>query len=44
MIKKIICMINGHKLKTQKCPFTKAELVTCSRCSPNVHKSKMSFN
>jgi|DEB19_MinimDraft_3_1074340.scaffolds.fasta_scaffold01295_2 hypothetical protein len=41
-MKKIICFIKGHNIKTSKCPVTDAKLDICLRCSPKVH-SKMSF-
>jgi hypothetical protein len=42
-MKKIICMIIGHNLKTEQCPVTGAKLTMCLRCSPQIHSSKMSF-
>lgn len=32
-MKKIICFIFGHRIKTEQCPFTKAKLDYCTRCN-----------
>lgn len=43
-MKKIICLLFGHKEKMEQCPFTGAKLLYCTRCSSDPHQSKMTFN
>jgi hypothetical protein len=45
MIKKIICLFIGHKIKHAQCPVTKISLSSCERCNfgnSSTH-SKMNF-
>lgn len=43
MIKKIICLVLGHKLEVKKCPYSNASKELCLRCKPK-QKHVMSFN
>lgn len=45
MIKKIICLVSGHKASIAQCPVTSAKLINCNRCgySNNPHSNGMIF-
>lgn len=43
-MKKIICLLFGHKAIVSECPVTGIKLSQCSRCESNKHPRTFSFN
>lgn len=42
MINKLICLIFGHKINIDKCPYSNASKQYCLRCKPQ-NTNSMSF-
>jgi hypothetical protein len=42
-MKKIICIIKGHRYETQQCPVTGIKQTRCTRCAPKEKHRGISF-